>query len=149
MTTQTPPRVTMRAQVNRHHITSSAEWIAERPDHTPAERAEEWNRSASHYRVTLRRYAPGERRTMTVYYSMGAAHTQEPTTADVLSSLAMDAAGVENARGSFEAWAGEYGYDTDSRKVERTWRATLAQADRFSRFCGPVLYDLLLWHTDE
>jgi hypothetical protein len=46
-----------------------------------------------------------------------------PDTLDVLSSLAMEA-DVLDMRG-FEDWASNYGYDTDSRKAEQTYRACL------------------------
>lgn len=46
-----------------------------------------------------------------------------PELTDVIASLVMDA-GVLDA-GSFEEWASEYGYDTDSRSAEKTYRACL------------------------
>lgn len=46
-----------------------------------------------------------------------------PDPIDVIWSLAQDA-GVLNA-GSFEEWASDLGYDTDSRKAEATYRACL------------------------
>lgn len=64
---------------------------------------------------------------LTCYFSQGPAHTEPPTAEDVLDCLASDASGYENAP-RFEDWAGEYGYDTDSRRAERTFRAVEAQA---------------------
>ena len=72
----------------------------------------------------------------------------EPTLADVLECVAMDASGADQ---TFEDWASGYGYDPDSRSAERTWKAcvmqtaklrrllgsdfdTITQADRFERF---------------
>lgn len=49
-----------------------------------------------------------------------------PDTRDVLASLAMDAGAIDFA--SFEDWASDYGYDTDSRKAESVYRACLATA---------------------
>lgn len=46
-----------------------------------------------------------------------------PKTADVLASLVMDADALE--RGTFEEWAGDFGYDTDSRTAEGIYRACL------------------------
>lgn len=46
-----------------------------------------------------------------------------PALVDVLWSLSSDA-GVLNASG-FDDWAAEYGYDTDSRQAEATYRACL------------------------
>ena len=46
-----------------------------------------------------------------------------PDAVDVFYSLTMDS-GVLDA-GSFEDWASEYGYDSDSRQAEKTYRACL------------------------
>lgn len=49
-----------------------------------------------------------------------------PDAANVLYSLVMDSSVLD--AGSFEEWAGEYGYDTDSRKAESIYHACLAIA---------------------
>lgn len=49
-----------------------------------------------------------------------------PSSLDVISSLAMDASVLDFP--SFEAWAGEYGYDEDSRKAEAIWKACMELA---------------------
>jgi uncharacterized protein YodC (DUF2158 family) len=46
-----------------------------------------------------------------------------PELADVLHSLASDADVIDS--GTFEEWAGNLGYDTDSRKAEGIYRACL------------------------
>jgi hypothetical protein len=46
-----------------------------------------------------------------------------PSLADVLSSLCSDADAID--AGSFEEWAGNLGYDPDSRKAEATYRECL------------------------
>lgn len=51
------------------------------------------------------------------------ANIEGPKTADVLSSLISDASAMDHA--DFESWAAEYGYDTDSRSAENTYRACL------------------------
>lgn len=53
-------------------------------------------------------------------YRMGMGLEGVPERDEVLHSLFLDA-GAEGV--DFEEWAGEYGYDTDSRKAEATWRA--------------------------
>jgi len=53
----------------------------------------------------------------------------------VFDCMIGDAWGYENAR-SFEEWAGEYGYDTDSRKAERIWTAVGKQTNDFLDFIG-------------
>ncbi len=45
-----------------------------------------------------------------------------PTLPDVLDSLVSDGAAYFDAE-TFEGWASNYGYDTDSRKAEQVWRA--------------------------
>lgn len=86
---------------------------------------------------------------MTVYFSMGTGHKgKAPEAADVLDCLASDAAGVENAR-SFEEWASEYGYDTDSRKAHKTYTLCKREAERLLKFLGPTTYNDLLWETER
>jgi hypothetical protein len=46
-------------------------------------------------------------------------------------------------------WAGEYGYDTDSRKAEKTFRACQRQRAKLFAFLGPELYQTLLWDTER
>lgn len=81
-----------------------------------------------HFRCTIRR---GHAR-MVVQFSQGSAHTEDPTLADVLSCLQMDCAGFENARG-FDEWSRDLGYDVDSRKAERTYRAVERQHKALAR----------------
>jgi hypothetical protein len=71
-----------------------------------------------------------------------------PEVADVLDCLASDASGVENSR-DFEEWCSEYGYDTDSRKAEKTYRICAAQAEQLKSFLGEDLYKQLLWDTER
>lgn len=47
----------------------------------------------------------------------------EPDAIDVLASLAMDSDVLD--AGGFEDWAGDFGYDTDSRKAEAIYRVCL------------------------
>lgn len=50
----------------------------------------------------------------------------EPKLDDVLYSLASDADAIEHP--TFESWASDFGYDTDSRKAEAIYRACLETA---------------------
>ena len=82
-----------------------------------------------HYKVTLR----FRRRTLTTYFSCGPAIDHEPTAADVLSCLCSDAnAGAQD----FDGFCSDFGYDTDSRKAEKAWRACQKMADRLPVFLG-------------
>ena len=97
---------------------------------------EGWGASASHWRVTLRR----DRASMTTDYSMGSAHVGEPELCDVLNCLLSDA---EAGAQSFDDFCDEFGYGTDSRKAEKTWRACKVTAVGLARlFSASELSDL-------
>ena len=81
---------------------------------------------------------------LTVYFSQGSAHKKPPTLAEVLDCLASDASGVDNAQ-SFEDWASEYGYNTDSRKAERTYNICVQQARELKALLGQDAYNQLLY----
>ncbi len=86
---------------------------------------------------------------MTTIFSMGFGHNgHEPKAAEVLSCLASDAAGFDNAQ-SFEDWADEYGYDADSRKAEKIYKAVEKAAHRLRAFLGDSAYETLLFHTES
>lgn len=85
---------------------------------------------------------------LTVYFSQGSAHKKPPTLAEVLDCLASDASGVDNAQ-SFEDWASEYGYDTDSRKAEATYRICEKQAQELKALLGQDAYTQLLYNTER
>lgn len=85
---------------------------------------------------------------MSIYFSQGAAHTQPPTLHEVLDCLASDAIGVEQVS-TFEEWAREYGYNTDSRKAERTWSVCLRQAQELRVLLGQIAFEQLLYNTER
>jgi len=124
--------------LNANHITMTSVWAQDNPQMAnPIP-------GASHWRCTFRL----GRKRMTTPFSMGSAHRGEPDAASVLDCLASDATGFENAQ-SFEDWAGEYGYDTDSRTAERTFKAVERQARKLRAFLGDDLYETLLWNTER
>lgn len=104
---------------------------------------------ANGYMVTLRYRG---RKMKTPYY-MGPAIGREPTAHDVMTSLALDAASYDNARGDFEEWAREYGYDLDDpdqrRKTKRTFRAVEREAKKLREFLGDDYDDFLRRDEDE
>jgi hypothetical protein len=90
---------------------------------------EGWDPRAHPYRVRLRFRG----RSLTVPFYMGPALEREPTAADVLACLCSD---VSMGEQSFEDFCSELGYDTDSRKAERTWKACSVLAPKVRRFLG-------------
>jgi hypothetical protein len=111
-------------------------------DHNPSM---EDGATMDHWRCTIR---AGHSR-MSLVFSMGSGHNgKRPELADVLYCLASDASGYENAR-DFADWCSEYGYDTDSRRAERTFRAVERQAKRLRSVLGESAYNTLLWDTER
>lgn len=128
----------MNEFITQHGITATAERTDRNPNMDSEQRMDHW-------RVRMQR--PGKR--LSVYFSMGAGHNgKAPEVADVLDCMASDSAGIENAR-SFEEWAGEYGYDTDSRKAHRTFTVCERQARRLEKFLGTEAYQALLFETER
>lgn len=133
---------TMKQFINQHKITAESVMVEENPnmDSMPT--------GSYYWRVTLRKAPPSARR-MTIYYSMGPALDHEPRADEVLDCLASDASGCENAQ-SFEDWCRGYGYDTDSRKAEKTYQIIENQARRLKAFCATdETYKDLLWNTER
>lgn len=98
-----------------------------------------------HWRCTI----SGNGRKFRVTFSMGRGHNgKAPTLPDVLSCLASDASGYENAR-DLADFCAEYGYDTDSRKAEKTYRVIGQQAARLRGFLGDESYSVLLYNTES
>ena len=98
-------------------VTMTCEQVGVSPD------APDW--AAQEWRITLRHDG---RRMSFPYYGGGAA--SDPTADDVVETIAMDAHALAV---SFEEWCDEYGYDTDSRSAERTYRACRKLGARFVR----------------
>jgi len=105
---------------------------------------DDWARTATHWKCVIRK----GRARMTVHFSQGSAVAREPTLEDILDSLGSEAGGYLNARG-FEDWAGEYGYDTDSRSAERTYRAIGSQVDDLRRLLGEDALQELAFNTER
>ena len=100
------------------------------------------------FECTIEFEGRGYHEPLTVYFSQGSAHTKPPTLAGVLDCLASDASGVDNAQ-SFEDWASEYGYDTDSRKAEKIYNICVQQAQELKALLGQDAYDQLLYETER
>jgi hypothetical protein len=94
---------------------------------------EDWP-DAHPYKVRLRYQG----RKLTVPFYMGPALESEPSAADVLACLVSDVYAGEQ---TFEDFAYDMGFDTDSRKAEATWRACAKLAPRVRRFLGERFED--------
>lgn len=136
--------------IEAHGITLATTRIPARSDGL----GDSWEKTARHFLCTLRRGGNGTGKgpqvaEMSICFSQGSAHTKPPTVEDVLDCLAQDAAGIENSR-SFDDWCGEYGYDSDSRKAEKTYRACKEQHEQLRRFiCSPASFNELLFNTER
>lgn len=129
-------------------VRMKAQQIEERPDGFGADIPD----GATHWKLTLQRrttfqeemagIAAVSRRSWTTYWSQGPAYGDKaPEILDVLESLWLDVQGVGDdgwraARGeqAFADWCGEYGYDTDSRRAEKVYRACVRAARAWGRF---------------
>lgn len=97
-----------------------------------------WYKTATHWKLVLTM----DGRVMVVGYSQGSAHKDAPKVADVLDCLCSDATCPD----TFEDFCSEYGYDTDSRRAERTFQACLKSRDDLREFLGDdfdaVVYEM-------
>jgi hypothetical protein len=126
------PEAENRGQLARLGIKMSCQYADRNPNMPDAH-------DMNHYKCTFSR----GRSRMTVYFSMGYAHTSEPTINQVFDTLVQDAATVENC-GDFAGFCSELGYDEDSRAAERTWKALEHAAKRLRTFLGEDLYTELV-----
>lgn len=135
---KTTERITVPQFVTDYRVRMTAERTDSNP-HMPD------SDNMDHWKCVLRK----DRHSMTVYFSMGYGHHgNEPKVADVLDCLASDASGLINA-GNFEDWASEYGYDTDSRKAEKTYKLIERQSSTLRSLLGDEGFEQLLWNTER
>lgn len=109
--------------IAENKIQFSCEWAAERPDRLMSDNMDHW-------RCVLK--ANGK--TYTFYYSQGYGyHHAEPVLASVLESLAND---YDPNDMTFEEFCSNYGYDEDSRKAEKVYRALRKETQALDRLFG-------------
>jgi hypothetical protein len=135
-------RETLEAFVARNRITMTSESVYENPN------MEGMPQGSLHYKCKLTARVDGQRRQMTVFFSMGLAHCREPEASEVLDCLTSDSASVENCSG-FEDWASDLGYDPDSRKAEKVYRACERQAAKLRNLLGNSEYGALLYDVER
>ncbi len=73
---------------------------------------------------------------------------EKPKLADLLDNLASVCSSVEGSRG-FEDWAGDLGYETDSRKAYRIWKWSEKLAIRLKAMLGQDGYEELIYGTER
>lgn len=126
-------RISLASFIRSYDITAEVEPADSNPNISG-------NWAAVHFLVTLH-YAG---RTMAVPFSGGALAFSrsggQPTVADVLDSLRSDAS---SAAQSFEDWAGDYGYDEDSRRAYATWEIVERMTAELRAFMGDAFNMLL------
>lgn len=105
----------------------SAVPVLERPDG-----AEGFAAGSRHWRVLLQRSGAE----LVTHYSQGPALKDDPEAEDVVWSLLSDTSDIEGT--AFEEWADNLGFDPDSRKAERIFKA-----------CEETLSRLLLLFTRQ
>lgn len=107
-------------------VTIGAEWF--QPD--------DWQGDGWHCAIS-RIASDGKRRQIRTGYHLGSGHKRrEPTVAEVLHSLAMDAWSVADS-GGFDEWCSDLGYDSDSRKAKRMYRACESTIAKLAAFVAP------------
>lgn len=122
--TETSTEVSLDSLIQSHGITMKAKWLGYTDGFGSGTMTRSWS-------CTFR----FEGRRMTVKYHQGMGHLEDPVCADVLDCLINDAQSVDMGD-TFETWCAEYGYDTDSRKAEKTYRACQLIAGKLSAFLG-------------
>jgi hypothetical protein len=135
--------LTYSAVAEKHGVTMTADGIP--ASENPWARG--YGRGASHYRVTLRRpldmpVPSAAAKTFQCFYSMGSAHTQPPTVAEVLETLTMDFGMFEDTAGKWDYFE-TFGIEP-SEQAEEDYHAAKDQSGRFFDFAsGALLRDLL------
>lgn len=70
-----------------------------------------------------------------------------PDMFEVLESVAMDCLSVQN-NPLWEEYASEFGYDVDSRKAHKSFKAGKRQADKVRSMLGDVWYNALIYRVN-
>jgi hypothetical protein len=119
----------MTTQQSLKQLASKVRCNATYGAHLAYDKQDEWQQSAHGYSVTL--HYKG--RQYTTDFWMGSAHTDGPTAEGVLECLLSDANAAQH---TFEDFCAEMGYDSDSRKAERIWKACDKVRENMERLLG-------------
>lgn len=144
----TPPPAVPEAENRSQYASLGITMTVNRADanpNMPTFEGDHWKCTLSLSRAKAREqgdFTSNRPRRMTVYFSKGYGHHGEPPTLDeLMETLTEDARSVDNC-GDFEGFCSMFGYDTDSRTAERTWKAMEHQAARLKNFLGSI-YEVL------
>jgi hypothetical protein len=100
--------------------------------------------NGDHWKCVIRM---GKKR-MTLIFSQGYAYKgAEPELENVLDCLLSDASILENAP-NFEDYCNEFGYDSDSRKAEKGFKALERQVLKLQNFLGEK-YEEFVFNTER
>lgn len=88
----------------------------------------EW-KDANHYKATIK---CGNTR-QSFYYSQGYGIKEDPKIENILDCLAMDAS---YDLSSFENFCSEFGYDSDSRKAYKIYKACINNTNKLQKLLG-------------
>ena len=89
------------------------------------DKQDEWKRTATKYNCKI----TFKNQSYTFNFWMGSAHTKAPSKKDVLYSFIMDDVSCMD----FNEFCSNFGYDDDSIKALKTFKACQAQTDNFYR----------------
>lgn len=119
--------------LDQMNVGFSCHRIAQRPDGLA-------NELERHFSTQVKR----GHEAMTVYFSQGSVHTDNPTITDVMYCLFSDYVNESKYHESdFQYWVDDYGYDNDSRQAEKIYRAVIAQSNDIRRlFATDEISDL-------
>ena len=107
---------------------------------------EQWSRQASHYKTILKRTTnEGEKKQMTIYYSMGSALSNKPTVEDVLNAIRLDSY-IYLDNETEEDFMNEFGYK-DYETGKKVYKNVMKQGERTETFLGRELLEELTYKT--
>lgn len=119
-------------KTNFNEFTITAEYTGSKPADWGNGR-ENWN----HHRITVYSSRTNKRTGFDFWASIMNPHVD--SRADVLSAFECFVSDALAGRDSFEDFCAEFGYDTDSRRAERTWKACKRSWEKLIRVSG---YDI-------
>lgn len=83
----------------------------------------EWDKYARHFFMVITRQVNGKTIEIEGEYSQGSGIKELPTKADYILALLTDTSGIEGQ--TFKDFCSNFGYDEDSRRAERIYRACM------------------------